>query len=158
MKKKVFEIREESPKRPFIRIIGIGAIIFCAVNFNNNQEVYAISMILIAFYLLIMDQPYKIVADDRGIHIIQSNLINFMPIKEFIRYQDIDGIDFKPSKFSLTMFLLNGIIRTRNSSIEKSELTFFLKREEPKIVYGVGDEEEIKLLQDFIAKHQERMN
>ncbi len=145
-KKNQFEIKENFSSRFIFKFVGFCVILYLIFNFNDNQEIYGISIFIISFFLLVIDESCKIKSDSKGIEITHSNILKVLVSKEFIRYDEIHSIEFTPAKFSFTLFLLNRIIRSGENSNRESILTIYKKNGEKIELNNIGTEEEINYL------------
>ena len=150
MNKKI-EINEGSITRVISRTIGLVIISYLVFNFYDNPSIYGICILIISFQLLVSDEAYTITADSRGIEISHSNLLKISASKQYIRYSEISDIRFIPSKFSLTIFLLNAIIRSGAESRKDSLLTIYKKNGDLIEMKGIGNKGEVKYLRELLS-------
>tara|TARA_R110002073_G_scaffold313380_2_gene485285 strand:- start:51843 stop:52301 length:459 start_codon:yes stop_codon:yes gene_type:complete len=149
-KKNQFKIEENSSVRFILRSIGICVILYLGINFNDNQEIYGISIFIISFFLLVKDESYKIKSDSKRIEITYSNILKISASKESVRYDEIDCIEFTPAKFSFTLFILNMIIRSGTNSNKESIITIYKKNGEIIELKNIGSQEDINHLQQWL--------
>lgn len=148
--KNQYIIEENATPHIIVRIVGIIAIIYLSVHFNNNPDIYGICIVIISFFVLIKDEMYTIKADQSGIHIKQSNILRFFQTKIHIRFKDVAHISFTPGEFSFLTFLLNLIIRSGVSSNKQSTLIIFKKDGEQITLKNIGSEEDIRHLKKWL--------
>jgi len=148
---KEIEIKEGSISIVISRTISLVIISYLVFNFYDNPSIYGICILIISFQLLVNDEAYTITADSRGIEISHSNLLKISASKQYIRYSEISGIRFIPSKFSLTIFLLNTIIRSGAKSHKDSLLTIYKKNGDLIEMKGIGTKGEVEYLQKWLS-------
>lgn len=149
MNKKI-EIKEGSISRVISRTIGLVIITYLVFNFYDNPSIYGICILIISFQLPVNDEAYTIIADSRGIEICHSNLLKISALKEYISYSEISNIEFTPSEFSLTIFILNTIIRSSAKSHKDSSLKIYKKNGDLIDMRGIGTKEDINYLQKWL--------
>ncbi|MEE3999795.1 hypothetical protein V1T75_05530 [Tenacibaculum sp. FZY0031] len=145
------EIKEGSITRVISRTVGLVIISYLVFNFYDNPSIYGICIFIISFQLLVNDEAYTITADSRGIEVSHSNLLKISASKQYIRYSEISDIRFTHNKFSLTIFLLNAIIRSAAKSHKDSLLTIYKKNGDLIEMKGVGTKGEVEYLRKLLS-------
>jgi hypothetical protein len=143
-------IKKNSSLRWLVRFVAIIAILYLSINLNENQEIFGVLIGLILLYLLILDQSYTISTDGDKIYISLANILRLFVQYETIKYSEIATIEFKPAKFSTTLFILNGIFRSGSRSYQKSILKINKKNGEIIELKNIGTEEDINYLQRWL--------
>ena len=153
-KETIYKIQEFSFWLLISRIIAVGISIYFILNFNNDQAFNGIIILFLGFIVLIATQKKSITSTKHGIQIKKFNLLNVFTKEEFIRHKDISNIEFTPSEFSITMFLLNGIIRSGTSSNKESSLRIKMKDGKEIELRNIGDKLDVENLNKIILENK----
>lgn len=148
-----YVISEYSITRFINRIIGIGAIIYLAINFNEHQDIYGIIIFIIVLFLIVLDESYTLKINEKRLEISRSNILKIFTVNQTFRLNEIEKIEFIPSKFSLTIFILNRLIRYGANSQKESRLIIYKKNGESIELKNIGSEDEAKHLQQWLLSN-----
>ncbi|NQX81965.1 MAG: hypothetical protein HRT66_08230 [Flavobacteriaceae bacterium] len=153
-KEMIYKINEFSFGILLTRIIAIGVSVYFIFNFNNDPSFSVIIILFLGFIVLISTRKKSITATKLGIQTKEFNLLNIFTKKEFISYKNISNIEFTPSKFSITMFLLNTLIYSGNDSNKQSILKIKMKDGKEIDLKNIGDKLDAENLNKIILKNK----
>jgi len=80
--------------------------------------------------------------------------LNVFTKENFIRYKDISNIEFTPSDFSVTMFLLNRVIYSGTDSNKESILKIKMEDGKEIELKNIGDKLDVENLNKIIIENK----
>jgi len=149
----IYKIQEFSFWLFLSRIIAVGVSIYFILNFNNDPSFNAFILLFLGFVILIATHKRSITATKLGIETKQFNLLNVFTKKKFIRYKDLSNIEFTPSEFSITMFLLNRLFYSGTDANKESILKIKMKDGKEIELRNIGDKLDVENLNKIIIEH-----
>ncbi len=153
-KEVIYKIQEFSFYLLFKRLIALGISIYFILNFNDDPIFNGFIILFLGFVILIATHKKSITATKLGIETKDFNLLNVFTKKKFIRYKDLSNIEFTPSEFSTTIFLLNGLIRSGASADKESILILKMKNGEEIELKNIGDKLGVEKLNKCIIENK----
>ena len=81
-------------------------------------------------------------------------MLNVFTKENFIRYKDISNIEFTPSDFSVTMFLLNRVIYSGTDSNKESILKIKMEDGKEIELKNIGDKLDVENLNKIIIENK----
>jgi hypothetical protein len=153
-KETIYKIQEFSFWLLISRIIAVGVSIYFILNFNNDPAFNGIIILFLGFIVFIATKKKSITATKYGIQTKEFNLLNVFTKENFIRYKDISNIEFTPSDFSVTMFLLNRVIYSGTDSNKESILKIKMEDGKEIELKNIGDKLDIENLNKIIIENK----
>ena len=153
-KEVIYKIQEFSFWLLISRIIALGISIYFIINVNDDPSFNGIIILFLGFVILIATHKKSITATKLGIATKEFNLLNVFTKKKFIRYKDLSNIEFTPSEFSTTIFLLNGLIRSGASADKESILIIKMKDGKEIELKNIGDKLDVEKLNKIIIENK----
>jgi len=153
-KETIYKIQEFSFWLLISRIIAVWVSIYFILNFNNDPAFNGIIILFLGFIVFIATQKKSITATKYGIQTKEFNLLNVFTKENFIRYKDISNIEFTPSDFSVTMFLLNRVIYSGTDSNKESILKIKMEDGKEIELKNIGDKLDVENLNKIIIENK----
>ncbi|WP_117880478.1 hypothetical protein [Aureibaculum luteum] len=154
VKEILYKIHEFSYSIIVLRLIALGASIYFILIFNDDPYFNGFMILFLAFIMLIATQKKLITATKSGIETKQFNLLNMFTKRDFFRHKDIANIEFTPSTFSITMFLLNRVISSGLDANKLSVLKIKMKDGKEIDLKNIGDKLDAENLNKIIIENQ----
>ena len=150
----IYKIQEFSFWLLISRIIAVGVSIYFILNYNSDPVFNGIIILFSGFIVFIATRKKSITATKYGIQTKEFNLLNVFTKEKFIRYKDISNIEFTPSDFSATMFLLNRVIYSGTDSNKESILKIKMKDGKEIELKNIGDTLDVENLNKILIENK----
>ncbi|MBJ2176499.1 hypothetical protein JBL43_19780 [Aureibaculum sp. A20] len=150
----LYKIQEFSYSILLVRLIALGASIYFILIFNNDPYFNGFMILFFAFIIFIATQKKSITATKFGIETKEFNVLNLFTKREFFRHKDIATIEFTPSTFSITMFLLNRVITSGLDANKLSVLKIIMKDGKEIELKNIGDQLDVENLNKINIENQ----
>ncbi len=150
----IYKIQEFSFWLLISRIIAVGVSIYFILNYNSDPVFNGIIILFSGFIVFIATRKKSITATKYGIQTKEFNLLNVFTKEKFIRYKDISNIEFTPSDFSATMFLLNRVIYSGTDPNKESILKIKMKDGKEIELKNIGDTLDVENLNKILIENK----